>query len=217
MGSQRHGTLFRNGHNQAVCLPVEFEMPGDGAIMRGEGNRLVIEQVRRKDDLIEWLKSLEPLDEEFSDFDDGAVVEGVRPRTEPPHMLDTNILSDARQNPFARTTQLIEHFEESAICASAIAASEMHDGASKKGSFRLIDRIERTLAWMNVLPDDGKASRAYGIIRSENERQGKPICCGDLLITAHTRSLGLTLVTNGREFSRLDGLKIEHFLQEEAG
>jgi antitoxin VapB len=70
MGAERHVKLFRNGRNQAVRIPVEFEMPGDEAIMRKEGDRLVIEPVKRKGNLIEWLQTLEPLDEELPDFDE---------------------------------------------------------------------------------------------------------------------------------------------------
>jgi len=70
MNAERHVKLFRNGRNQAVRIPVEFEMPGDEAIMRKEGDRLVIEPVKSKGNLIEWLQSLEPLDEDVPDFDE---------------------------------------------------------------------------------------------------------------------------------------------------
>ncbi len=43
MGSERHVKLFKNGRNQAVRIPREFESPGDEAILRKEGERLVIE------------------------------------------------------------------------------------------------------------------------------------------------------------------------------
>ena len=70
MGAERHVKLFRNGRNQAVRIPVEFELPGDEAIMRKEGDRLVIEAARKKGNLIEWLQTLEPLDEDFPDLDE---------------------------------------------------------------------------------------------------------------------------------------------------
>ena len=51
---------------------------------------------------------------------------------------------------------------------------------------------------------------AYGPIRATLERQGTPIGAMDLLIAAHARSLGVTLVTNNpREFGRVEGLQIE--------
>ena len=160
----------------------------------------------------------EPLDEEFSDIDEkGPFAEGIRPMTEPPRMLDTNIRSDAVPSPFGRTTQFFEHFDESGICTSAIVASETRYGAPKKASPRLTEPIEETRASMNLLPDVDAASLACGIMRSETERQGKPICCGDLLIAAYVRSLGLTLDIDYCERSRADGLKIENWLEEEVG
>jgi antitoxin VapB len=66
---ERQVKLFRNGRNQAVRIPVEFEMPGDTAIMHREGNRLIIEPVKRQT-LSEVLASLEPLDEDFPDIND---------------------------------------------------------------------------------------------------------------------------------------------------
>jgi antitoxin VapB len=69
MPEQRHVRLFRNGRNQAVRIPVEFELPGDEAIMRRDGDRLVIEPLRRRG-LIALLKTMKPLDEAFPEFDD---------------------------------------------------------------------------------------------------------------------------------------------------
>ena len=59
MAEQRHVRLFRNGRNQAVRIPVEFELPGDEAIMHRDGDRLVIEPVRKRG-LVALLKSMKP-------------------------------------------------------------------------------------------------------------------------------------------------------------
>ncbi|MBM3546490.1 MAG: AbrB/MazE/SpoVT family DNA-binding domain-containing protein [Alphaproteobacteria bacterium] len=67
---ERHVKLFKNGRNQAVRIPREFELPGEDAIMRKEGERLIIEPARRKS-LLELLDSWEPLDEEFPEIEDG--------------------------------------------------------------------------------------------------------------------------------------------------
>jgi len=71
MTDRRHVRLFRNGRNQAVRIPVEFEMPGNEAIMHREGDRLVIEPVRKRG-LIALLKSMTPVDEPFPVIDDPA-------------------------------------------------------------------------------------------------------------------------------------------------
>ncbi len=71
MGDHRHVRLFRNGRNQAVRIPVEFELPGDEAIMHRDGDRLVIEPVRKRG-LLALLATMKPLDEDFPDIDDPA-------------------------------------------------------------------------------------------------------------------------------------------------
>jgi antitoxin VapB len=69
MPDQRHVKLFRNGRNQAVRIPVEFELPGDEAIMHRDGDRLIIEPVR-KSGLLALLATMSPLDEEFPQIND---------------------------------------------------------------------------------------------------------------------------------------------------
>ncbi len=51
MTERRHVRLFRNGRNQAVRIPVEFELPGDEAVIHRDGDRLVIEPVRCERDV----------------------------------------------------------------------------------------------------------------------------------------------------------------------
>jgi antitoxin VapB len=64
MGIERRVSLFKNGSNQAVRIPREFEMPGEEVIMRKEGDRLVLEPVKLSS-LIEYLRTAEPIDEEL--------------------------------------------------------------------------------------------------------------------------------------------------------
>jgi antitoxin VapB len=65
----RRVRVFRNARSQAVRIPVEFELPGDEAIMHRDGDRLVIEPVRKRG-LIALLKSMKPLEEAFPEIDD---------------------------------------------------------------------------------------------------------------------------------------------------
>ena len=66
---ERHVKLFTNGRNQAVRIPREFELPGKDAIMRKEGDRLVIEPVQPRS-ILALLATLETLDEDFAPIDD---------------------------------------------------------------------------------------------------------------------------------------------------
>lgn len=67
--AERHVRLFRNGRNQAVRIPRDLELDGDEAILHKDGDRLIIEPVR-KGRLLTLLKTLQPLDEPFPDVDE---------------------------------------------------------------------------------------------------------------------------------------------------
>jgi len=69
MSEERVVKLFKNGRNQAVRIPREFELPGSEAIMRKEGERLVIEPAPKRS-LLEILETLQPIDEEFPEIED---------------------------------------------------------------------------------------------------------------------------------------------------
>ncbi|MFO1419935.1 MAG: antitoxin [Candidatus Competibacteraceae bacterium] len=71
--TERRARLFRNGRNQAVRIPREFELPGSEVIIRKEGNRLIVEPVKKPSGLAELLASWEPLDEEFPEIEDPPV------------------------------------------------------------------------------------------------------------------------------------------------
>jgi len=68
--------LFRNGANQAVRIPKEFELPGVDAIIYREGNKLIIESQKPKlkkgsaAALLALLNTMEPIDDEFPDITD---------------------------------------------------------------------------------------------------------------------------------------------------
>ena len=71
---ERHVKLFRNGRNQAVRIPREFELPGTDAIMRKEGDRLILEPAPKQpiDRLLAVLGTLEDLreDEQLPEIED---------------------------------------------------------------------------------------------------------------------------------------------------
>jgi antitoxin VapB len=71
MTQQRHVRLFRNGRNQAVRIPREFELPGEDAVMRKEGEKLIIEPAPPRS-LLALLATLKPLEEDFPPIPDHA-------------------------------------------------------------------------------------------------------------------------------------------------
>ena len=69
MSPERHVKVFKNGRNQAVRIPREFELSGEDAIMRKEGDRLIIEPAPPKS-LLAVLATLVPLHEDFPPIED---------------------------------------------------------------------------------------------------------------------------------------------------
>ncbi len=61
--------LFRNNRHQIIHIPTEFELPGTEAILSRDGDRLIVEPVRRSG-LAALLDSWEPLAEEFPEIAD---------------------------------------------------------------------------------------------------------------------------------------------------
>ena len=72
MDPERQVRLFRNGRNQAVRIPREFELPGRDAVMRKEGDRLIIEPAGPRS-LLAVLATLAPLEEDFPPIPDLAI------------------------------------------------------------------------------------------------------------------------------------------------
>lgn len=132
---------------------------------------------------------------------------------EPAWMLDTNALSDLIRNPGGPMVRRLAAEAPDAVCTSIVVACELRFGARRRASAALTQRVEQLLASMVVLPLDEPADEHYADIRAALERAGTPIGSNDLLIAAHARSRGLTLVThNLREFERVPGLKTADWL-----
>ena len=69
MPSKRKIRLFRNGRNQALRIPREFELEGDEATIHKDGDRLIVEPVTTGR-LLALLATLEPVDDTFPDVDE---------------------------------------------------------------------------------------------------------------------------------------------------
>ncbi len=68
MRTERHVKLFKNGRNQALRIPREYELPGNEAVIRKEGARLIIEPVQHRS-LLKVIASWKPLPDDFPDVD----------------------------------------------------------------------------------------------------------------------------------------------------
>ena len=96
---------------------------------------------------------------------------------------------------------------------SAITYAELRFGVENSARVEEnMDRLERFLLPLEILPFDAEAARHYGQLRHELKRAGCPIGSNDLLIAAHALALAATLVTNNvREFARIDRLRVEQW------
>lgn len=130
------------------------------------------------------------------------------------YLLDTNIISDLIRNPSGAAAHHIEQADPADIFTSIIVAAELRYGCAKKASSKLTQKVENLLATIPVLPLEKPVDTDYGRIRAELEAAGQTIGMNDLLIAAQAYSLGLTLITdNLREFGRIQGLKVDNWLE----
>ncbi|MDF3212705.1 type II toxin-antitoxin system VapC family toxin [Mesorhizobium sp. M7A.F.Ca.CA.001.09.2.1] len=128
-------------------------------------------------------------------------------------MLDTNIISDMIRNPAGKAARAMSREGDDAVCTSIVVASELRYGCARKGSAKLLKKVEDLLAEIPVLPLDVPVDAEYGGLRAELEAAGQTIGHNDLFIAAHACALGATLVTaNTGEFTRIRNLKVENWL-----
>ena len=125
-------------------------------------------------------------------------------------MLDTNIVSYLLRD---RTPTLKSRFLRAPpadAAVSTITEAEVQFGIAKKpGAAKLRLAAENFLAGIAIFPWDSAAARAYGTLRAEQERKGRPLSVEDLMIAAQALSLGLVLITNDQAFRFVEGLKTD--------
>ena len=129
------------------------------------------------------------------------------------YMLDTNICIYSIKHKPAKVFERLQSIDSSDVCISSITYGELAYGVEKSLSTER-NRIALMLLLSNIeiVSFDDKAANEYGVIRAHLEKKGMTIGPLDMLIAGHAKSLGLTLVTNNeREFSRVEGLKIDNW------
>lgn len=124
------------------------------------------------------------------------------------YMLDTSICSYILKNHPAAVQQRFKEVGPDNIFISAIVLAELYYGAARHPKGVVIRReIDDFISRLAVLAWDESAADHYGAVRTSLEKAGTPVGAMDMLIAAHARSCGATLVTNNlREFTRISGL-----------
>jgi len=131
-------------------------------------------------------------------------------------MLDTDICIYIIKRKPASVLKRLESLKPGQLAMSAITFAELMNGAKKSQHVEAnLERLNALGELLDIRPFDKQAAVCYGDVRSSLEKRGETIGGNDLLIAAHALSLGWTLVTNNeREFSRVEGLKIDNWAEE---
>ena len=126
-------------------------------------------------------------------------------------LLDTNICIYMIKNKPPEVRKHFEQFVPGDIAISSITVAELQYGVEKSAARdKNALALEAFLLPLEIAPFDTESALAYGKIRAELEKQGKPIGSMDMLIAAQAIAQGFTLIThNLKEFERVPGLKCE--------
>jgi tRNA(fMet)-specific endonuclease VapC len=132
-------------------------------------------------------------------------------------MLDSDILVyfTNRKPGFERIARRMSGRSPGEVRLSAITLAELRFGI-ENGEFRSENRKTLTglLEFLQVDDFPSGAAQDFGEIRVALLSGGKPIGPYDLLIAAHARHTGATLVSNNeREFRRVPGLSVQNWLR----
>ena len=129
------------------------------------------------------------------------------------YMLDTNICIYIIKKRPEQVLRRFMEFEPGDLCISAITLAELEYGIENSSvPERNRFALAMFLSGIESLPFDDSAAEEYGKIRAKLRRQGTPVGANDMLIAAHAKARGLTIVTNNaREFDRIDGLNVENW------
>jgi len=131
------------------------------------------------------------------------------------YLLDTNICIYIIKKKPVDVLKTLKTKSKKDIYISSITIAELEYGIAKsqfpeKNKIALIE----FLSIFNILPFDDNDAVDFGEIKKELEKKGKIIGPMDLLLAAQAKSKKLILVTNNtKEFERVEGLKIENWLQ----
>ena len=132
-------------------------------------------------------------------------------------LIDTNICIYIMNYHPPEVLQKFKSIGVGKVGISSITVSELHYGACKSSYIKKnIKRLNEFLSPFEILSYDENASRYYGKIRSQLEKQGNIIGPLDMLIAAHALSNNLILITNNvKEFIRIKSLQVENWVKKQ--
>ena len=128
-------------------------------------------------------------------------------------MLDTDICSFIAKRANEKLLKRLKRTPVEDVCISVITKAELLYGVDISPRAKADEAaVTAFLTHVAVLDFSDDAAPHYAAIRGHLKRVGKMIGANDLLIAAHARAAGLTLVTNNTgEFARVPHLKLENW------
>ena len=123
------------------------------------------------------------------------------------YLLDTNAwIAYLKGHP-----RVVERaWRESRLAISAVSLGELSYGARKSAKVEAnLRRVERLASLVRVLPIDERVAEAYGWLRLDLERAGRPLGANDLWIAATAKAHDLVLVSADQAFRQVPGLRLE--------
>jgi len=129
-------------------------------------------------------------------------------------LLDTNICIHIRRQRPPEVLARFQRLKPGEAVLSVITYGELIYGVEKsqfrEQATRQLTELEGLIPVMEL---PLQAGQFYAAIRAALEAKGETIGNNDLWIAAHAKAAGLTLVTNNeREFRRIQGLKIQNWV-----
>ncbi len=128
------------------------------------------------------------------------------------YLLDTNICS-AFIREDEQVINKLSSIDDHLLLINWVIAGELRFGAMKKGSDKLTTRVSQILDTFDIIMPNATIIESYARVRHQLSSEGRIIGSNDLWIASHAIADDLIVVThNVKEFSRVDGLKIENWL-----
>ncbi len=130
------------------------------------------------------------------------------------YIFDTNICIYIINNKYSNIIKKMEQIGYEEIAISSISIAELEYGVMNSTQYeRNKEALNQFLVPFEILDFNSGCAEYYGYIRKQIKKN--MIGTMDLLIASVTLVNNLILVTNNeKEFSRINGLKIENWIKE---
>lgn len=132
------------------------------------------------------------------------------------YLLDTNIIIYYLNGKYRSIVENFKHTPKSMIYIPGIVMAELEYGAKNSKNYE--SSIKKIYAFTDTFEKvsfDEDAAKCYGTLRSTLKKQGQLIGANDMLIAATALAEDFVLVTNNvREFERVEGIKLENWVDE---